>query len=101
MVVNLLGPITKKNPTLEKLDKILINFEWENLFPLSSAKKIPRLMSDHNPIILDTYEKIDPRSREFGFEKIGLNILIFCQGWRKPGTLLLEVLTVLALCKKK
>jgi hypothetical protein len=23
----------QKNPTLEKLDKILINFEWENLFP--------------------------------------------------------------------
>jgi hypothetical protein len=54
---------------LEKLDRILINCEWENLFPLSSARKIPRLMSDHNPIILDTHEKIEPKSREFRFEK--------------------------------
>jgi hypothetical protein len=59
----------QKNPTLEKLDRVLINFEWENLFPRSSARKIPRLMSDHNPIILDPHEKIEPKSREFRFEK--------------------------------
>jgi hypothetical protein len=59
----------QKNPTLKKLDKILINFEWENLFPLSSARKIPRLMSNHNPIILDTHEKIEPKSKKFRFEK--------------------------------
>jgi hypothetical protein len=68
-VVNLHGQITQKNPTLEKLDRILINFEWENLFPLSSARKIPRLMSEHNPIILCTHQKIEPKSREFRFEK--------------------------------
>jgi hypothetical protein len=26
-------------------------------------------MSDHNPIILDTHEKSEPKSREFRFEK--------------------------------
>jgi hypothetical protein len=59
----------QKNPTLEKLDRILINCEWEIIFPLSSARKIPRLMYDHNPIILDTHEKSEPKSREFRFEK--------------------------------
>jgi hypothetical protein len=59
----------QKNPTLEKMDRLLINFEWENLFPLSSARKIPRFMSDHNPIILDTHEKIEVKIREFRFEK--------------------------------
>jgi hypothetical protein len=34
----------QENPTLEKLDRILINHEWKNLFPLSSARKIPRVM---------------------------------------------------------
>jgi hypothetical protein len=53
----------QKNPTLEKLDRILINCEWENLFPLSSARKIPRLMSDHNPIILDTHEKSEAKKQ--------------------------------------
>jgi hypothetical protein len=46
-----------------------MNFEWENLFPLSSARKIPRFISDHNPIILDTHEKTDSKSKEFCFEK--------------------------------
>jgi hypothetical protein len=38
-------------------------------FPLSSARKIPRFISDHNPIILDTHEKTNPKSEEFRFEK--------------------------------
>jgi hypothetical protein len=59
----------QENPTLEKLDRILINHEWENLFPLSSARKIPRVMSDHNPIIMDTKESVEVRSKEFRFEK--------------------------------
>jgi hypothetical protein len=59
----------QENPTLEKLDRILINHDWENIFPLSSARKIPRVMSDHNPIILDTKESVEVRSREFRFEK--------------------------------
>jgi hypothetical protein len=54
---------------LEKLDRILINHEWENIFPLTSARKIPRVMSDHNPIIMDTKESVEVRSREFRFEK--------------------------------
>jgi hypothetical protein len=59
----------QENPTLEKWDRILINHDWENLFPLSSARKIPRVISDHNPIIMDTKESVEVRSREFRFEK--------------------------------
>jgi hypothetical protein len=78
----------QKNPTLEKLDRILINCEWENIFPLSSARKIPRLMSDHNPIILDTHEKTEPKSREFRFEKSWIKHLDFLsrveRAWNSP-----------------
>jgi hypothetical protein len=57
------------NPTLEKLDRILINSAWETVFSLSGARKIPRVMSDHNPIIVDTKEVVEIKSREFRFEK--------------------------------
>jgi endonuclease/exonuclease/phosphatase family metal-dependent hydrolase len=55
----------QKNPTLEKLDRILVNSEWENLFPLTQARKLPRVMSDHNPLIVDTGEKPMIKSAEF------------------------------------
>ena len=46
-----------------------MNSDWEGLFPLTQARKIPRFMSDHNPLILDTCENILPKSKEFCFEK--------------------------------
>jgi endonuclease/exonuclease/phosphatase family metal-dependent hydrolase len=58
-----------KNPTLAKLDRILVNSEWEQKFPLTQSRKIPRIMSDHNPLIMDTGEKPEIISREFRFEK--------------------------------
>lgn len=39
-------------PTLEKVDRILMNKEWEDLFPKVMVKKLPREVSDHNPLIL-------------------------------------------------
>jgi hypothetical protein len=40
------------NPTLERLDRVLISLEWEALFPLTNLRKKPRFMSDHNPLIV-------------------------------------------------
>ncbi|PVH36725.1 hypothetical protein PAHAL_6G153500 [Panicum hallii] len=37
------------NPTLVKLDRILITREWEAMFPLATVSKLPREVSDHNP----------------------------------------------------
>lgn len=39
-------------PTLEKLDKILISKDWEDFFPHAIVKKLPREISDHNPLII-------------------------------------------------
>jgi endonuclease/exonuclease/phosphatase family metal-dependent hydrolase len=44
----------RKNPTLEKLDRVLISSSWEAEFPLYNLRKIPRYMSDHNPLIVRT-----------------------------------------------
>ena len=39
------------HPTLEKLDKILMSYDWEDLFPLVTARKLVRDVSDHNPLL--------------------------------------------------
>jgi hypothetical protein len=49
---------------MEKLDRILINGAWEIMFLLTNARKIPRVMSDHNPVIVDIDEKPKLKSRE-------------------------------------
>jgi hypothetical protein len=54
-------------PTLEKLDRFLMNDAWENLFPLTTVHKLVREISDHNSLILDTMEKKDRPAREFKF----------------------------------
>jgi hypothetical protein len=54
------------NPTLEKLDRVLMNNDWETIYPLTTLRKIPRLMSDHNPLMLCTeQEKIKKRQECF------------------------------------
>jgi hypothetical protein len=47
-----------------------MNDSWENLFPhTTTAKKLAREVSDHNPLILDTIEQRDRVVRDFKFEK--------------------------------
>jgi hypothetical protein len=55
------------DPTLEKLDRVLMNDKWEVAFPLTNLKK-PRLMSDHNPLLLCTEQKINKKAKHFCFE---------------------------------
>jgi hypothetical protein len=39
---------------LEKLNRILVTKEWEDIFPQAMVKKLPREISDHNPLILSS-----------------------------------------------
>jgi hypothetical protein len=39
-------------PILEKLDRVLASKDWEDCFPSTFVKKLPRDVSDHNPLIL-------------------------------------------------
>jgi hypothetical protein len=55
-------------PTLEKLDRILVTKKWEILFPTAHVYKMPRIMSDHNPLILSTQNAQRGKMREFRFE---------------------------------
>uniref|UniRef100_A0A453T414 Endonuclease/exonuclease/phosphatase domain-containing protein n=1 Tax=Aegilops tauschii subsp. strangulata TaxID=200361 RepID=A0A453T414_AEGTS len=47
-----------------------ISFEWEDLFPLVTVRKLVRDVSDHNPLLLSSNSTIErpTRQREFRFE---------------------------------
>lgn len=55
-------------PILEKLDRILLTKDWEDLFPLTMAKKMPREVSDHNPLMLLTDSRTPSKAVQFRFE---------------------------------
>lgn len=55
-------------PVLEKLDRILISKEWEDLFRLVWVKKLPREISDHDPLILSSGVIDKSKKIEFRFE---------------------------------
>ena len=55
-------------PTLERLDRILISKNWEDIFPTVFVYKLPRELSDHNPLILDTQTYVPMRKISFRFE---------------------------------
>lgn len=42
--------------------------EWEDLFPLAMVTKLPREVSDHNPLVLLYSAKTQPKSIQFRFE---------------------------------
>jgi exonuclease III len=68
----------RKNPTLEKLDRILMSPEWEMLFPLVSVRKLVKDGSDHCPLLLDTGDNVIPRKKGFKFDLSWLKIKSFC-----------------------
>ena len=55
-------------PTLERLDRILISEDWEKLFPLTSLRKLPRELSDHNPLLLCTEQNNLKKTKALCFE---------------------------------
>jgi hypothetical protein len=57
-----------KDPTLERLDRVLMSKDWEALFPKVCVHKLPRYFSDHNPLIMATLCHQDPKVNEFKFE---------------------------------
>jgi hypothetical protein len=58
----------QKNPTLEKLDRLLVTKEWETLFPLALVHKILRNRSDNNPLILKLNNEHVKQSKDFRYE---------------------------------
>jgi hypothetical protein len=53
---------------MEKLDRILISKEWESMFPVAYVYKLPREVSNHNPLILASEQGPIKKNRAFRFE---------------------------------
>jgi hypothetical protein len=55
-------------PTFEKLDRILVSTDWKVKFPQVLVRALPRGISDHTPLLLDTRTSTQPKSNGFKFE---------------------------------
>ena len=55
-------------PTLERLDRCLINKDWEDIFPNVILYKLPREILDHNPLIISSATQHPLRNLTFKFE---------------------------------
>lgn len=75
------------NPTLERLDRVLISSDWEDLFPQSFLKALPTTISDHCPLLLSTCPCL-PRKGRFHFENFWCKLDGFTEvvqeTWSKP-----------------
>jgi hypothetical protein len=58
------------DPTYEKLDRVLMDTDWEDKFPMVSVRALERIegLSDHAPILLSTGTPRPPCKRSFKFE---------------------------------
>jgi len=59
-------------PTLERLDRVLVSKSWEDMFPTAIVSKLPREISDHNPLILNSSQQQPLRKLSFRFELMWL-----------------------------
>ena len=57
----------RRQSTLVKLDRVLVNICWSQRFVGSDCRALPRPTSDHKPIFLDTHNAV-PKSEGFRYE---------------------------------
>jgi hypothetical protein len=57
------------SPILATLDRFFASTDWAQKYPLTFVKALPRIVSDHTPLLLDTGEKNPIPPRLFRFEK--------------------------------
>ncbi|OAY83381.1 hypothetical protein ACMD2_21719 [Ananas comosus] len=74
-------------PTLARLDRFLVSTEWDHEFPLTRVETLPRITSDHCPILLTAKNCSRGKTKIFHFEEAWLNhagfISKFLDWWRE------------------
>jgi endonuclease/exonuclease/phosphatase family metal-dependent hydrolase len=53
---------SRRVPTYEKLDRVLINIKWEQNFLLATVQTLSMEISDHTPLLLSAWEKSKGRA---------------------------------------
>jgi hypothetical protein len=56
------------------LDRVFVTTCWEKMFPSVSVKTLPRVGSDHTPLLSDTGAFTAPAVKQFMFEKWWLQV---------------------------
>jgi hypothetical protein len=60
---------SRRVPTYERLDRVLVSTEWEQNFPLVTVEALNKEISDHTPLLLSTEAKAKPKKQPpFKFE---------------------------------
>jgi exonuclease III len=57
------------NPVLARLDRIFASTEWECDYPLARVSALPKGISDHTPLLVDTGCNLSFGKKKFRFEK--------------------------------
>ena len=57
------------NPIFAVLDRVFASVDWDSYFPMSSLTALPRVGSDHTPLVLDTGGRKSSSPKMFRFEK--------------------------------
>jgi exonuclease III len=59
----------QKDPILATLDRFFASTDWEQRYPLTTVRALPRVVSDHAPLVLDSGTNKPPPPNLFSFEK--------------------------------
>ena len=57
------------SPVFAVLDRVFISVNWDTHFPFSTLVALPRVGSDHTPLVLDTGARAPTTPKPFRFEK--------------------------------
>jgi len=63
----------QENPTLEKLDRILVTRDWEDIFPQAVINRLPREISGTNPLLVTVGKNENLSFIQFQFDLNWLN----------------------------
>jgi hypothetical protein len=64
----------QENFIMAAIDKVFITTCWEQMFPLVSVRTLPRVGSDHTPLVFDSGAFSAPKVKQFRFDKWWLNV---------------------------
>lgn len=53
------------NLIMSTIDRVFISMSWEMLFHVVQMKTLPRVGTDHTPLVTDTGVILPPRSKQF------------------------------------